>query len=297
LDEIGNLSLHHQAKILTFLEDKSFTPVGGKNQKVDVRIIAATNKKLIDEVSSKRFRNDLYYRLSQFNITTEPLSNRPEDVICLVNHFEKVKNIKDDKKSRFLSKIKFLLYSAPETRGNVRGLETLVLNDLDRAIQEFRGVLEELENKTRPPQLPWKIGQLSKNIEELNTDDIVKAERKFNKYKEQQLHWRKIENKTKALETALYFVKQGRPLKGDPEIDFEKCVNAYEIITLFQQTKLSKAEIANKLNIRKEKLSPSTFTERFGFDFPDRNDPYNVLSPIDTYPTPKKSNHDEDYKD
>ena len=88
LDEIGEMVPLLQAKLLRFLEEKTFKRVGGSTDlKVDVRIIAATNRNLEEEVRAGRFREDLYYRLNVMPITLPPLRQRPGDIPPLVNFY------------------------------------------------------------------------------------------------------------------------------------------------------------------------------------------------------------------
>ena len=88
LDEIGELTPDLQTKLLRVLQDGEFERVGGTTTlKTDVRIIAATNKDLQDEVDKGRFRLDLWYRLNVFPIYIPPLRERPEDVPLLINYF------------------------------------------------------------------------------------------------------------------------------------------------------------------------------------------------------------------
>jgi len=131
LDEIGNMSLNLQAKLLRVIEDKEIRPLGSvQNRKVDVRIIAATNKKLEEEVEKGNFREDLYYRINVIAIYLPPLKERPEDIPLLAQHFlerysqENKKLIKgfEDEAMRAL-----LNY---EWKGNVRELE----NSIERAV-------------------------------------------------------------------------------------------------------------------------------------------------------------------
>ena len=88
LDEIGDMSLSAQAKVLRALQDKKITRVGGdKSIGVDVRVLAATNKNLKEEIANGNFREDLYHRLSVMVITVPPLRKRKEDIQLLVDHF------------------------------------------------------------------------------------------------------------------------------------------------------------------------------------------------------------------
>jgi transcriptional regulator with GAF, ATPase, and Fis domain len=88
LDEIGDLSLPLQAKVLRALEERTFERVGGTATiRVDVRVVAATNRHLRSAVADRRFREDLYFRLSIFPVTVPPLRERAEDIPLLARHF------------------------------------------------------------------------------------------------------------------------------------------------------------------------------------------------------------------
>ena len=88
LDEVGELTLEGQAKLLRILEGHPFLPVGGTTEvNVDVRVIAATNRDLRDYVNEKKFRDDLYYRLSVFELNVPALRDRGEDMMLLIQHF------------------------------------------------------------------------------------------------------------------------------------------------------------------------------------------------------------------
>jgi two-component system NtrC family response regulator len=129
LDEIGELSQGLQVKLLRVLQEKVFERVGGvRTLSVDIRIIAATNKKLEEEMLNGRFREDLYYRLNVVHITLPPLKGRQEDIKLLVNHF--IKKYADERKSEIaitgvdqdVDRL-FYDYSWP---GNVRELENVI---------------------------------------------------------------------------------------------------------------------------------------------------------------------------
>ncbi len=131
LDEIGDLPLHLQAKLLRVIQYKTFEKVGGSEPTtVDVRIIAATNKDIEDEVRSKRFRADLYYRLNVLPIYIPPLRERREDIALLADFF--LKKLNREIKKQILGftneALEVLLsYTWP---GNVRELE----NAIERAV-------------------------------------------------------------------------------------------------------------------------------------------------------------------
>ena len=127
LDEIGELPLEGQAKLLRILEGHSFLPVGGsKEVSADVRIIAATNRDLREFVKDRRFREDLYYRLSVFELEVPPLRERGDDIRMLTHHFLDTFGKKHGRPNIRLSESandKILSYSWP---GNVRQLRNVI---------------------------------------------------------------------------------------------------------------------------------------------------------------------------
>lgn len=131
LDEIGDMEMGMQAKLLRFLEDRSFRRIGGgRVYTVDVRIISATNKDLQKSIEEKTFRNDLYYRLQVIPIFLTPLRERKEDIIALATHFVEMYNKDFNKKVQGVAGVAermMLDYSWP---GNVRELK----NVIERAI-------------------------------------------------------------------------------------------------------------------------------------------------------------------
>ncbi len=127
LDEIGDMSLTIQAKVLRVLQERQFYPVGSeKLVEVDVRVIVATNKDLEEEVKNGHFRNDLYYRIHVIPLHVPPLRERKEDIQPLVEHFIKKFNHQMKKEVKGLSPEamkKLVLYDWP---GNVRELENTI---------------------------------------------------------------------------------------------------------------------------------------------------------------------------
>ncbi len=127
LDEIGEMDLTLQVKILRVLQEKEIERVGGSGaKKVDVRIVAATNRDLEEEVQAGRFREDLYYRLNVIPLHLPPLRERGQDIMVLADHFiELFCKKKDRKKLAFAPGTRKVLqvYSWP---GNVRELENIM---------------------------------------------------------------------------------------------------------------------------------------------------------------------------
>ena len=153
LDEIGELSLATQSKILRFLEEKEFNRVGGsKIIKVDVRLIAATNKDLPQLVKKGEFREDLFYRINVVPIVLPPLRERKEDISLLTNHFIKKYNDENRKNVEGISKEALELLMHYEWPGNVRELENLIERVIALTFNEY----------IQPDELPLPLTHLSK---------------------------------------------------------------------------------------------------------------------------------------
>lgn len=130
LDEIGDMSLDAQAKMLRALQEGKITRVGGdKEIKVDVRVVAATNKDLMAEVEAKRFRMDLYHRLSVILIHVPALNDRREDIPMLATHF--LKEISEE-------------YNQPEKELDKAALSALQEHNWTGNIRELRNAIERL---------------------------------------------------------------------------------------------------------------------------------------------------------
>ena len=150
LDELGELPLALQGKVLRLIERKEIKPVGGdSSHRVDVRLVAATNRNLREEVSRGNFRDDLYYRLAVVKLRLPPLRERPEDIAPLVDHFLDMFSRRDGQRYTVNhSMLKRLTsYNFP---GNVREMRNL----LERSCLLSDGVELDVEPGTRPPIHP-----------------------------------------------------------------------------------------------------------------------------------------------
>jgi two-component system response regulator PilR (NtrC family) len=144
LDEIGEMPINLQAKLLRVLENGSFRRVGGTTDiKVDVRVISATNKDVKEEIASGRFREDLFYRLNVVPVQIPPLRERKEDIPLLVEHFlRKISN-----QPRKVSPEAMRIFMGYPWKGNVRELENVI---------ERIALLTEKEEIT-PADLPNEV--------------------------------------------------------------------------------------------------------------------------------------------
>jgi len=161
LDEIGELPLATQVKFLRVIETGEFMKVGGtKSEKVNVRIIAATNKSLENLIASNSFREDLYYRLRSININIPPLRERKEDVLLLFRHFAESFCSRNNINFKGMSTqaAEFIInYNWP---GNVRQLrnfaESIITLNLDKMI-EVSDVIKQLNIPPQENNLPALI--------------------------------------------------------------------------------------------------------------------------------------------
>src|SRR5471030_472275 len=127
LDEIGEMPLALQAKILRALQERVIEPVGDpRERKVDVRVIAATNKNLLDAVANKEFREDLYYRLNVFPIQLPALRERAEDIVPLARHFAQTISATAGKRITGFSPDALLAMTNYPWPGNIRELQNCV---------------------------------------------------------------------------------------------------------------------------------------------------------------------------
>ena len=147
LDEVGELPLDLQAKLLRVLEVGEFERVGGsRTLSVDVRVIAATNRKLEEAMRQGKFRSDLYYRLSVYPVTLPPLRERREDIPLLVGHFVKQFATKMGKQIETIPHQAMAALQSYDWPGNIRELR----NVIERAVIITRGPALLLSNDMRP---------------------------------------------------------------------------------------------------------------------------------------------------
>jgi len=196
-DEIGNISINIQTKLLRVLQEREVTKVGSSQViKVDVRIVAATNKDLQKAVKTEAFREDLFYRLSVVPITLPPLRERRNDIPLLANHFLKKYNRKRRKDIKAISGRAMKALVQYDWPGNVRELE----NAIERAV-----VLAE-NNVVRPSDLLYyglsvetpsssDTGE-AKRLIDVEREHIAKTLKIFNGHKGKTAEWLGIDRKT-----------------------------------------------------------------------------------------------------
>ncbi len=185
LDEIGDLTLALQAKILRAVEDRSFDRVGGTSVvRVDVRVVAATNRDLRAAVAARRFREDLFFRLSVFPITVPALRDRREDIPVLATHFLRRFCAEMNREAISLSAEAADALAAYAWPGNVRELQ----NCIERAVILADGAVIRPHHLSLPgapspavadgPADPWDAIDLSGSLDEVSRRVLNEAERR-----------------------------------------------------------------------------------------------------------------------
>jgi DNA-binding NtrC family response regulator len=183
LDEIGDLPMALQAKILRALEEKTFERVGGTGSvQVDVRLVAATNKGLRAAVAARRFREDLYFRLSVFPITVPPLRERPGDIPLLARFFVDRFCRELKKKSLVLSPAALEQLQSYRWPGNVRELQNcieraVILADGDTVHPRHLNLSFAAPVQAEVPASPWSQIDLSGSLAEVTRRVTREAEK------------------------------------------------------------------------------------------------------------------------
>lgn len=155
LDEIGDLPLALQPKLLRVLQEQEFERLGsGRTHSIDVRVVAATHRDLVQMVDLNEFRNDLYYRLNVFPVLVPPLRERPDDICDLVLHFVELFSRRMGKQIEQIPETTMAAFSAYHWPGNIRELQNLV----ERAvIRSDNGVLPNPLPASPPNKSPCDL--------------------------------------------------------------------------------------------------------------------------------------------
>ena len=176
LDEIVSVPLNLQVKLLRAIDQKEILPVGSTNPEViDVRIVAATNKNLANEVEEGNFREDLYYRLNVVGINIPPLRERVEDIPELINHFIKIYNSQLGKQITVVDEKTLKTLMDYPWKGNVRELENaveraMIFCDSDiLTMQDFTQLSSEIAS------LQKLNGDLKSSVRTIEQESILKA--------------------------------------------------------------------------------------------------------------------------
>ncbi|WP_235822050.1 sigma-54 interaction domain-containing protein [Gottfriedia luciferensis] len=183
LDEVGDISPKVQAKLLKVIQEFEFMPVGGKQtKKVNIRILAATNRNLYEMVQNKEFREDLYYRLHVVNLNIPPLRDRKEDIIPLTYHFLSEFNRKHQVNVIISEEALdiFYNYSWP---GNIRQLE----NMLESLVVTSDGIIQKddltsliVENRSQNPvNEELTDASLQASLEEVEKNIVINSYTKY----------------------------------------------------------------------------------------------------------------------
>lgn len=185
LDEIGDMSLHLQAKLLRVLQEKELNKIGAKSNKfIDVRIIAATNKDLEKMVLKGTFREDLYYRLNVIPISLPNLRQRKDDIPDLIDFMIKEYSRKLEKHVTGIDKDVLDVMLEYRWPGNIRELQNIIEYGVNMSIGETI-TLDVIPNKLKNIELEESVVQNDKirTLEELEKAEIIKALHKYKDYK------------------------------------------------------------------------------------------------------------------
>ncbi|HEY6951671.1 MAG TPA: sigma-54 dependent transcriptional regulator [Bacteroidota bacterium] len=219
LDEIGETPLGTQVKLLRVLENGEFTRVGASvPRKADVRVIAATNKDLENEVRQKQFRADLYFRLRSVNIYVPPLRNRKEDIPLLVDHIIKEFSAKND--------TKFEGFTNEAT-------DVLLNYDWPGNVRELRNVLESmvvLENGKRITEDDVRKYLQTQRVEQSERNLPVRANKTVEQAERELIYRALLDLKTNIIE--LKEILSERPMTGDRGNGHQETVEAAGALSL-----------------------------------------------------------------
>jgi DNA-binding NtrC family response regulator len=222
LDEIGDMSRPLQAKLLRFLEDGTFTRVGGNEElRVNVRLIAATNRDIIEAIRQNHFREDLFHRLNVVQFRPPPLRERDDDIVLLAEHFLAQFNLSMNKSIQRLSQGAINKLKSHHWPGNVRELRNVI----------ERAVILENSPEIRPESLPdfqlesrlRKSGEISIAASETLDDYLSNYEREVILATLERTHYSltKTADQLKISRHALRYRMQRLNIGGGPGFDDE----------------------------------------------------------------------------
>lgn len=174
LDEIGELPKELQGKLLRAIQYNEIFKIGSSNPvKLDIRIIAATNRDLVDAVNKGNFRADLYYRLNRGHISLPPLRKRGNDVILLSNNLIKVANKTYNKNVLGLTREAIAQLRNYPFPGNVRELENIIFNSVVQSEDNQRLAMVEIPRVTEIVENELKKSEILVSLEEAEKKHII----------------------------------------------------------------------------------------------------------------------------
>jgi formate hydrogenlyase transcriptional activator len=177
LDEVGDIPPGLQPKLLRVLQEQEFERLGStRTQRVNIRLVAATNRNLADMVKSGQFRSDLYYRLNVFPIPLPPLRERPEDIPALVEHFVEIYSRRMNRQIEHIAPETMLALASYPWPGNIRELQNFI----------ERSVIVSSGSVLRPPLASLKADA---EIESPEATTLEQAEREHIRKILEQTRW------------------------------------------------------------------------------------------------------------
>jgi len=224
LDEVGDLDIALQVKVLRALQEKEVRPVGGKQTyPVDVRVVAATHRNLVEQVNRNVFRSDLYYRIAVIPLYIPPLRERKEDILPLANHFIEKHNKRPKTGPISLDHEAQQLFLNTAWGGNVRELE----NAIEHALAMKSGLVIKSDNlpvqivtEIKQPNESYRTTDINSSPLKTETEGYMPASSNKNRLSETQLKPWQLEEK-QTIEKALIQHK-GNRIKASSELGMSR---------------------------------------------------------------------------